>query len=147
MIKKYLSKIILMIICMVLAVPFIINYVYSEEIKIGGIPEENQYYLKEIDDKIIFIIRIDNKVYAIDTTCTYDGTKLNYDGALMQHMCDKCDSRYNAIGILLSGSVSNRSLNRYFIKIKNNEIYVDLNIIYREGDDDYDSAYAIVISQ
>lgn len=94
-------------------------------------------YLDHVDTHDVALVSRDvaagQMLVALDFRCTYDEQALMHNDLTDRFECRRCDSRWSSDGLIQSGSVANKSLDRYRIRLSGGrqsakrEVYVDMS--------------------
>jgi Rieske Fe-S protein len=104
------------------------------------IPEDGVAVIYKEDN--IVMSRIGNTIYANTNVCNHLGCTLNYNAKDSRLDCPCHGSQYELSGKKIKGPAS-RSLDRYVPVItEDKKIKIDFSIVYKEGEEGYDSAIA-----
>jgi nitrite reductase/ring-hydroxylating ferredoxin subunit len=80
--------------------------------------------------KGVIVARAAGKIYAFSLSCPHERAAVRWVAKDNKFSCTKHDSKYTAAGIYISGR-SKRSLDRFPIRRDGNQVFVDVDRIFR----------------
>lgn len=96
------------------------------------LPRGNSIAIDAGDD--VVIARWENRVYAFSLRCPHRGTKLEWLDGEKRIFCPKHKARFQPNGSHESGRQS-RDLDRYALRLQDDALLVDLDLLYRSDRD------------
>jgi nitrite reductase/ring-hydroxylating ferredoxin subunit len=82
----------------------------------------------------VILSRVGIQVYAFALACPHQNTALRWEADDNRFQCPKHKSRYRADGSFIEGRAT-RSMDRYAVKLANNQIVVDIDKVIQEDMD------------
>ena len=82
----------------------------------------------------VILSRVEKQVYAFALACPHQNTALRWEAGDSRFQCPKHKSRYRADGTFIEGRAT-RSMDRYEVKLANNQIVVDIDKVIQEDMD------------
>lgn len=82
-------------------------------------------------DNEVILARVGKQVYAFALACPHQNTALRWEADNNRFQCPKHKSRYRPDGTFIEGRAT-RGLDRYSVRLSNNMIVVDVDVLYQE---------------
>ena len=82
-------------------------------------------------DNEVILSRVGKQVFAFALACPHQNTALRWEAEDNRFQCPKHKSRYRPDGTFIEGRAT-RSMDRYAVKLANNEIVVDIDKVFQE---------------
>jgi nitrite reductase/ring-hydroxylating ferredoxin subunit len=79
----------------------------------------------------VILSRVGKQVFAFALACPHQNTALRWEAEDNRFQCPKHKSRYRADGTFIEGRAT-RSMDRYAVKLANNQIVVDVDKVFQE---------------
>jgi Rieske Fe-S protein len=85
-------------------------------------------------DNEVILSRVGKQVFAFALACPHQNTALRWEAEDNRFQCPKHKSRYRADGTFIEGRAT-RSMDRYAVKLANNQIVVDIDKVFQDDMD------------
>jgi Rieske Fe-S protein len=82
-------------------------------------------------DNEVILSRVGKQVFAFALACPHQNTALRWEAEDNRFQCPKHKSRYRPDGTYIEGRAT-RSMDRYAVKLANNQIVVDIDKVFQE---------------
>ena len=85
-------------------------------------------------DESVIIARVSDRAYAFSLACPHQNTAIRWEAEDHRFQCPKHKSRYRPDGTFIEGRAT-RGLDRFALRRDGNQLFVNLDALYREDKD------------
>jgi nitrite reductase/ring-hydroxylating ferredoxin subunit len=114
-----------------------------------GARADKAYALPAVDgvlidkDESVIIARFENRAYAFSLACPHQNTAIRWEADNHRFQCPKHKSRYRPDGSFIEGRAT-RGLDRFALRREGEQLFVNLDALYREDKNAAEWATAFV---
>jgi len=85
-------------------------------------------------DESVIIARVGGRAYAFSLACPHQNTAIRWESEDHRFQCPKHKSRYRPDGTFIEGRAT-RGLDRFALRREGDQLFVNLDALYREDTD------------
>ena len=85
-------------------------------------------------DESVIIARVSDRAYAFSLACPHQNTAIRWEPQVHRFQCPKHKSRYRPDGTFIEGRAT-RGLDRFALRREGDQLFVNLDALYREDTD------------
>jgi nitrite reductase/ring-hydroxylating ferredoxin subunit len=97
-------------------------------------------------DESVIVARFNGRVYAFSLACPHQNTALRWEEDNHRFQCPKHHSRYQPDGTFIEGRAT-RGLDRFAVRRDGDQLFVDLDTLYRQDENSVGWSAAYVLAQ
>jgi nitrite reductase/ring-hydroxylating ferredoxin subunit len=111
--------------------------------------EEKAYPIPAADgvtidrDESVIVANVNGRAYAFSLACPHQNTALRWDADEHRYKCPKHHSRYQADGSFIDGRAT-RGMDRFAVRRDGAQLFVNLELLYRQDENAAEWASAFV---